>query len=95
MVWPPAEPRSPRMREVNDGYMAGSTPKTPISGFRALAAVAQPAISPPPPIWTMIASRSGLSSSISAATVPWPAMTSTSSKGCTSTRSNWRRMAWA
>ena len=41
-----------------------------------LAAVAMPAISPPPPIGIGRISRSGTSSSISSATVPWPAMTS-------------------
>ncbi len=75
--------------------MAASTPNTRISGFRVLAAVATPEISPPPPIGTISTSRSGQSSSISVARVPWPAITSRSSKGWTRTRSNWRRMAAA
>ena len=67
---------TPRMRAVNEGYMAGSTPTTRMSGFTCLAAVATPEIRPPPPIGTGRTSRSGTSSSISSATVPWPAITS-------------------
>ena len=46
-----------------------------ISGFSALAAVAMPAIAPPPPIGTTITSRSGWSANSSIAMVPCPAMT--------------------
>jgi len=56
---------------------------TPTSRTRARAssiARAVPASSPPPPTGTTIASRSGRSSSISRATVPWPAITAGSSK---------------
>ena len=59
------------------------------AGEIALAAVAMPEISPPPPIGTGSTSSSGASSSISRATVPWPAITSRSSKACTKTRSRW------
>ena len=46
-----------------------------------------PAMSPPPPTGTKIArGRSGVWRRISIATVPCPAMTSGSSKGCTYTR---------
>ncbi len=75
------------MRAVKEGYIAASTPITSISGFTALAAVAMPEISPPPPIGTGSTSMSGASSSISSAMVPWPAITSASSNGCTNTRS--------
>ena len=75
--------------------MAGSQPMIRMSGFRALAAVATPLISPPPPMGTGRISRSGTSSSISRAMVPWPAMTSRSSKGWTKVRprSSFSRMA--
>ena len=53
-------------------------------GRSAFAAVAQPAISPPPLTGTRSRSSSGASSSSSSATVPWPAMTSGSSYGLTS-----------
>ncbi len=75
------------MRAVKDGYMAGSTPTMSMLGFTALAAVAMPEISPPPPMGIGSTSISGASSSISSATVPWPAITSGSSKGWTNTRS--------
>ena len=52
----------------------------------ALAAVAMPPISPPPPIGTTSTSRSGAASSISSASVPWPAITAASSKGWTKVR---------
>ena len=76
MVWPPQVAFMPRMREVNEGYMAGSTPSTRTSGFSDLIAVAMPLIRPPPPIGIGMISRPGMSSSISRATVPWPAITS-------------------
>ena len=42
-----------------------------------------PEISPPPPIGVTKVSIAGTSSSISIATVPWPAMTAESSNGWT------------
>ena len=54
----------------------GSTPTIRTRGASALAAVAQPAISPPPPTGTSSASSAGAWSSSSSATVPWPAITS-------------------
>ena len=97
MVWPPGTALWPRMRAVNEGKLAGSTPKMLMSGLRCLAAVATPAIRPPPPIGTGRISRSGASSSISSAMVPWPAITSMSLNGCTkiSARSSCRRSAVA
>ena len=74
---------TPRILAVKEGNMAGSRPTMRISFCRCLAAVAMPAISPPPPIGTGRTSRSGTSSSISSATVPWPAMTSMSLNGWT------------
>src|SRR5579875_2857290 len=65
---------------------SGSTPTTRIPGRSAFAAVEQPAISPPPPIGTTSRSRSGTSRRSSSATVPWPAITSGSSYGFTSSR---------
>ncbi len=56
---------------------------TPIAGLTAFATVAMPEISPPPPIGTTSVSIAGTSSSISSATVPWPAMISASSYGGT------------
>ena len=44
-------------------------------------AVATPLASPPPPIGTRTAARSGRSSTISSPTVPWPAMIRSSSNG--------------
>jgi hypothetical protein len=49
----------------------------------ALAAIAMPAINPPPPIGTTIVSTSGTSSMISSPSVPWPAITAASSNACT------------
>src|SRR6266545_3635330 len=65
---------------------SGSTATTRASGFTPFTAVAIPETSPPPPTWTRITSASGTSSSISSPTVPWPAITSGSSYGCTSVR---------
>ena len=58
---------------------ATCTPVTRMRGDSALAAVAMPPISPPPPTETTSASRSGTARSISSATVPWPAMMASSS----------------
>ena len=55
-------------------------------GLTALAAVATPLISPPPPIGTTSVSSAGCSASISSASVPWPAMMAWSSNGCTKLR---------
>ncbi len=76
MVWPPTEAFRPRIREVNEGYMAGSTPITRMSGLIALAATPMPEIRPPPPMGIGRISRCGTSSSSSRAMVPWPAITS-------------------
>ena len=65
---------------------AGSTPTTLVAGERPLTAAAVPAISPPPPTGTRTRSRPGASSSSSRAAVPWPAITSWSSKGWTRRR---------
>ena len=69
-----------------DGKRCVCTPTTRMSGLSALAAVATPAIRPPPPTDTTRVSRSGCSASISNASVPWPAATPSSSKGCTKVR---------
>ena len=53
---------------------SGSTPKMRMSGRIAWAAMELPEISPPPPMGTTSASRSGISLSNSRAAVPWPAM---------------------
>ncbi len=63
---------------------SGSTPTTRTPGRSAFAAVAQPAISPPPPTGTSRRSRSGTSSRSSSAAVPWPAITAGCSYGGTS-----------
>jgi hypothetical protein len=70
---------SPLMALYIDGYSMASTPITCRSGFRLLAAIAIPEMSPPPPIGTTRVSISGAVPSISSATVPCPAMTSGSS----------------
>ena len=69
----------PARRRYIDGPAAAWTPTTSIEGAFALAAVATPAISPPPPIGTTSTSRSGTSASISRPIVPWPAMIAGSS----------------
>ena len=62
------------------------TPMTRISGRSALTYAATPAISPPPPTATKIASMGpGCWRRISMPTVPCPAITAGSSKGCTNT----------
>ncbi len=65
------------------GRTSVSTPITLMDGRSAFAATATPDTSPPPPIGTTIASVSGSCASTSSAIVPWPAMTSGSSNGCT------------
>ncbi|CFT94587.1 Uncharacterised protein [Bordetella pertussis] len=62
-----------------DGKRSVCTPMISMSGLMALAAVAMPAIRPPPPMPTTMASRSGRACSISSATVPCPAITAGSS----------------
>ena len=65
----------------------GSTPMTFTAGYRYFTYTAMPASSPPPPTGTKIASSSPpLWRRISTAMVPWPAITSGSSNGCTNTR---------
>src|SRR5262245_29843965 len=66
---------------------AGSTLQISVAGCFSLTAIATPLIRPPPEAPT--STRSGVApiaaacSSISRPTVPWPAITSLSSKGCT------------
>ena len=69
----------PARRRYIDGQAAAWTPTISIAGLSALAAVATPAISPPPPIGTTSTSSSGTSASISSPIVPWPAMIAGSS----------------
>ena len=60
-----------------DAASAGSTPTTRVCGWRSASQARQPEIIPPPPIGTT--STSGAypnCSTISCATVPWPAMVS-------------------
>ena len=64
--------------------LAGSAPKTLAAWSRDLTAIAVPESSPPPPTGAITMSSSGNSSINSSAAVPWPAITRTSSKGCTS-----------
>ena len=79
MLWPLPPGVSPRKALYMDGYRAASTPTISIPGLSALAAVAMPAIKPPPPTGTTMTSRSGWSANISSAMVPWPAMIFSSS----------------
>src|SRR5918995_1012529 len=65
--------RPARLRYI-EGHAVACTPTISTSGLSALAAIAMPAIRPPPPIGTTRTSRSGSSVSISRPTVPWPAM---------------------
>ena len=57
------------------------TPISVMSGRSARAAVATPAISPPPPTAITSVSKSGTAASISSPSVPWPAATASSSYG--------------
>ena len=74
------------------GYAAASSACTPItlisrpsSAARPLIAVATPASRPPPPTPMITVSTSGYCSRISRPIVPWPAMMSGWSNGCTNT----------
>jgi len=60
---------------------SGSTPMTRHFGARCLAAMALPESSPPPPHGTSKRSSGPTSSISSFAAVPWPAITSSWSKG--------------
>ena len=62
---------------------------------RALAALATPASSPPPPTGTTTHSTPGRSSTISRPAVPAPASTTGSSKGCTNVRPVASRTSWS
>ena len=64
-----------------EGKRAGCTPITRMRGFVSLTAQPTPAINPPPPIGAMMASTSGTCCRISSPIVPWPAITTSSSKG--------------
>src|SRR5215472_2356336 len=65
------------------GDAEGSTPYTLMWGLSDLRAIKTPAINPPPPTGTTIASRSGAAATISSPIVPWPAITSASLYGDT------------
>ena len=72
---------SPASREVRQlDAPAACTPMIVILGRSARAAIAIPAMRPPPPMGTTIASASGKSLNISKPSVPCPAITSGSSK---------------
>ena len=60
---------------------SASTPITRAPGSRARIATATPAASPPPPTGTTTVAVCGACSAISSPIVPWPAITSGSSKG--------------
>src|SRR6266581_4392143 len=81
-----------KLRAASSAF-AGSAPKTRIAAALDLTAIDVPDSSPPPPTGAMIASSPGDCSSSSSATVPWPAITSTSSNGCTSIAPVSRRTA--
>jgi len=66
-----------------EGAAIDSTPIMRTWGAFSRMAVAMPAIRPPPPTGMIRLRTSGISSSISRAIVPWPAITSSSSKGWT------------
>ena len=61
-----------------------STPQTRTCGASARKAVATPAMSPPPPMLTRTSVTVGASVANSRPAVPWAAITSGSSNGCTS-----------
>src|SRR3954451_9121648 len=65
------------------GPSLDSTPMTRMFGLWLFIAIETPEISPPPPIGTMTASSSGQSWMISRPSVPWPAMSCSSSNGWT------------
>jgi hypothetical protein len=66
----------PAFERAASSAPSGSAPKIARPGRSAVAAIAQPEISPPPPTGATSASRSGTSSSSSSAAVPCPAITS-------------------
>ena len=68
------------------GAVSGSTPQTRTPGFTAFTAAMMPAISPPPPMLTMMSVIPGQSSRISSATPPLPAICARLSKGCKAVR---------
>ena len=80
-VSPPQGRLAPLILSNIEGNSAACTPTTCMAGLAALATVAMPEISPPPPIGVTMQSISGITSSISSATVPAPAATCGSSKG--------------
>ncbi len=79
MVEAPKTGVVPRSAWYIDGKRIVCTPMTSIEGLRAFAAVAMPAMRPPPPTAMSRRSSCGCSRSISRAMVPWPAMTFSSS----------------
>ena len=75
---------SPRRSDSGYGAMLSTcTPTISTSGRADFTATAIPDASPPPPTGTTTFARSWTSSSSSNPSVPWPATTSGSSKGCT------------
>ena len=66
-----------------DGSDSAWTPITRTSGRTLLIASATPAMSPPPPTGTRMASMSGRCSRSSSPSEPCPATTRASSNGCT------------
>jgi hypothetical protein len=84
MVEPAKAAARPCKAQCTAGKPLVSTPTISMPGFSAFAATAMPAIIPPPPTGTTSVSRRAAVASISSAIVPWPAMTSGSSYGCTS-----------
>ena len=88
-----ASTRPERKLRAASSALAGSAPKTRITGALDLTAIDVPESSPPPPTGAMIASSPGDCSRSSSAAVPCPAMTRTSSNGCTSVAPVSRRTA--
>ena len=67
------------------GHAAAPAACTPTTRTPSGTAAATPPSRPPPPVGTSTVATSGHCSTISSPTVPWPAITSTWSNGCTST----------
>ena len=67
------------------GHAAAPSACTPTTRTPSGTAAATPPSRPPPPVGTSTVATSGHCSTISSPTVPWPAITSTWSNGCTST----------
>jgi len=74
---------------------AACTPTMRTPGCRARSAIAIPDASPPPPIGITTVPASGACSTSSRPIVPWPAITSGSSNGCTNVAPVWTTYACA